>query len=227
MARRIAYLRVSTEEQVRSGLGLEAQREAIVSHQNGLDEVFTDDGYSGSDPNRPALHQAIDTLGEGDVLVVAKRDRLARDVYFSAWIEKEVKRRGARIISAAGEGTDNDDPSNVLMRTIVDAFAEYERNLISARTAAAMAQKRKRGEKTGGDVPFGYRLLEGGRLAVDPEEQKVLELIRKLREAGESYRKIGAELQRRGILTRRGKSVWNPQVVKNVLIQKTQLQKAA
>ena len=148
-------------------------------------------------------------------------------MYFSAWIEKEVKRRGARIISAAGEGTDNDDPSNVLMRTIVDAFAEYERNLISARTAAAMAQKRKRGEKTGGDVPFGYRLLEGGRLAVEPEEQKVLELIRKLREAGESYRKIGAELQRRGILTRRGKSVWRPQVIKNVLIQKTQLQKAA
>jgi hypothetical protein len=91
---------------------------------------------------------------------------------------------------------------------------------VSSRTSTAMAQKRKRGEKTGGDVPFGYRLLEGGRLAVDPEEQKVLELIRKLREAGESYRKIGAELQRRGILTRRGKSVWNPQVVKNVLIQK-------
>ena len=174
MARRIAYLRVSTEEQARSGLGLEAQREAIVTHQSELDEVFTDDGYSGSDPNRPALHQAIDALDEGDVLVVAKRDRLARDVYFSAWIEKEVKRRGARIISAAGEGTDNDDPSNVLMRTIVDAFAEYERNLISARTAAAMAQKRKRGEKTGGDVPFGYRLLDGGRLAVEPEEQKVL-----------------------------------------------------
>ena len=64
-------------------------------------------------------------------------------------------------------------------------------------------------------------------LRVSTEEQKVLELIRKLREAGESYRKIGAELQRRGILTRRGKSVWRPQVIKNVLIQKTQLQKAA
>jgi len=91
---------------------------------------------------------------------------------------------------------------------------------VSNRTAAAMAQKRKRGEKTGGDIPFGYRLLEGGRLTVDPEEQKVLELIRKLRESGESYRKIGSELQRRGVLTRRGKRVWNPQVIKNVLNQK-------
>jgi hypothetical protein len=83
-----------------------------------------------------------------------------------------------------------------------------------------MAQKRKRGEKTGGDVPFGYRLLEGGRLAVDPDEQEVISLIRQRRENGESYRKIGAELERQGILTRRGKRVWNPQVVKNVLIQK-------
>lgn len=91
---------------------------------------------------------------------------------------------------------------------------------VSNRTGAAMAQKRKRGEKTGGDVPFGYRLLEGGGLAVEPEEQKALDLIRKLRDSGESYRKIGAELQRRGILTRRGKIVWNPQVIKNVLNQK-------
>ncbi len=91
---------------------------------------------------------------------------------------------------------------------------------VSSRTSTAMAQKRKRGEKTGGDVPFGYRLLEGGRLAVDPDEQEVISLIRQRRENGESYRKIGAELERQGILTRRGKRVWNPQVVKNVLIQK-------
>jgi len=106
-----------------------------------------------------------------------------------------------------------------------NAPIKYYRKLlklnISNRTAEAMAKKRKRGEKTGGDVPFGYRLLEGGRLAVDPDEQEVLSLIRQRRENGESYRKIGAELQRRGVLTRRGKRVWNPQVVKNVLIQKT------
>jgi len=101
---------------------------------------------------------------------------------------------------------------------------KYYRDLlqlnVSNRTAAAMAQKRKRGEKTGGDVPFGYRLLEDGRLAVEPEEQEVLSLIRQRREAGESYRKIGAGLERRGILTRRGKSVWHPQVIKQVLNQK-------
>ena len=227
MARRIAYLRVSTEEQARSGLGLAAQLEAVTAHQGELDEVFSDDGFSGSTASRPGLHEALDALGTGDVLVVAKRDRLARDIFLSAWIEKECKRRGARIVSAAGEGTDNDNPENVLMRTIIDAFAEYERNLIAARTAAALAQKRKRGEKTGGDVPFGYRLVDGNRLEDDPDEQIALGLMRQLREEGESLRQIGAELERRGVLTRRGKESWHPQVVKQVLEQKTEIQRAA
>jgi len=224
----LAYLRVSTEEQARSGLGLDAQRDAIESRLGAPARVFIDDGYSGSDAKRSALLEALEALSEGDVLAVAKRDRLARDVYLSAWIEKEAKRRGARVASAAGEGTDSDDPASVLMRTIVDAFAEYERNLIKARTAAALAQKRKRGEKTGGDVPFGYRLAaDGVHLEADPDEQAVVELIRQLQEEGESLRQIGAELERRGVLTRRGKGRWHPQVIKQVLAQKTEFGKAA
>ena len=77
----------------------------------------------------------------------------------SLWIEKEAKRRGASIVSAAGEGTESEEPTAVLMRRIVDAFAEYEKNVIGARTAAALEQKRERGEKTGGNVPFGYRFI--------------------------------------------------------------------
>ena len=227
MARRIAYLRVSTEEQARSGLGLDAQLEAIIAHQGEPDEVFRDDGFTGSTAKRPGLHGALDALGKGDALVVAKRDRLARDTFLSAWIEKECKRRGARTISAAGEGTESDDPASVLMRTIIDAFAEYERNLIAARTAEAMAQKRKRGEKTGGDVPFGYRALDGGRLEEDPDEQAALELMRQLREEGESLRQVGAELERRGVLTKRGNTRWHATTVKKALEQKTELKRAA
>ena len=216
-----AYLRVSTEEQVRSGLGLDAQLDAILSGVGTPATIFRDDGYSGSDFKRPGLLEALDTLQEGDVLVVAKRDRLARDVYLSAWIEKEVKKRGARIVSAAGEGTDNDDPASVLMRTIVDAFAEYERNLIRARTSAALEQKRKRGEKTGGEVPFGWQLADDGvHLVLDESEQKVLELVRQLREEGESLRSIAEELERRGVVSRRGKRRWHPQTIKQMLQQK-------
>ena len=196
---------------------MDAQLEAITKAAGTPDAIFRDDGYSGSDAKRPALLEALDALREGDELVVAKRDRLARDVYLSAFIEKEAKRRKARILSAAGEGTEGTDPANILMRSIIDAFAEYERNLIAARTAAALAQKRRRGEKTGGTVPFGYILDEDGvHLVEDPDEQRILALICELRDKGWTLRQIGTEMERRGITTKTGKK-WNPKTVSALL----------
>jgi DNA invertase Pin-like site-specific DNA recombinase len=151
-------------------------------------------------------------------LIVAKRDRLARDVMLSCWIEKEVKRRGARIISAAGEGTESDDPTNVLLRNIVDAFAQYERDIIAARTAAAMAQKKARGEKTGGEVPFGYSLADDGiHLEREAAEVEALGIISELRRRGYSLRQIAAELQARGIQTKKGNTTWQPKVISKIL----------
>ncbi|MFA6110988.1 MAG: recombinase family protein [Candidatus Latescibacterota bacterium] len=207
----VAYLRVSTDEQAQSGLGLEAQLDAIRRAAGEPAAVYRDEGFSGGDPKRPALLDALESLKTGDVLVVAKRDRLARDSFLAAWIEKEAKRRRARIVSAAGEGTDSDNPGDVLMRRMVDAFAEYERAMIGARTAAALKAKRRRGEKTGGDVPFGHQLAADGRTLVeDPDEQTVIGLVRELRAEGLSLRQIGAELERRGFLTKSGKAKWNP-----------------
>ena len=103
------------------------------------------------------LADDIATLGKGDVLLVAKRDRIGRlDPMAMAMIEAAVRRRGARIVSAAGEGTESDDPSSILMRRMIDAFAEYERLIIGARTKAGLGAKRRRGEKvTGGAIPYG------------------------------------------------------------------------
>jgi DNA invertase Pin-like site-specific DNA recombinase len=213
----IAYLRVSTDEQAQSGLGLEAQLAAIEKAIGKPDATFTDEGYSGSDSNRPALLDALDALKRGDTLAIAKRDRLARDLYLAAWIEKEAKRRGARIVSAAGEGTENDDPASVLMRQIVDAFAEYERAMIGARTKAALAAKKARGEKTGGDVPFGYVLGDNGTLSTDRDEQEALEIIAELRRRGYTLRGICAELEKRGIKTKRGKAKWQSRVISRIV----------
>lgn len=214
----IAYLRVSTEEQANSGLGLDAQLSAICKAVGRPDAVFRDEGISGSSAKRPGLLAALEALSDGDTLVVAKRDRLARDTFLSLWVEKEAKRRGARILSAAGEGTENDDPASVLMRSIVDAFAEYERNIIAARTAAALAQKKARGEKTGGDVPFGYRLAEDGvHLERHEAEAEALEIITALRDRGYSLRAICAELEARGVHTKQGKAKWQPKVISRIL----------
>jgi site-specific DNA recombinase len=216
----IAYLRVSTGEQAESGLGLEAQLSAIESAVGAPSAIYRDEGYSGSDPRRTGLLAALEALKAGDVLAVAKRDRLARDTFLALWIEKEAKRRGARIVSAAGEGTESDDPAAILMRTLVDAFATYERQVIGARTAAALAAKRRRGEKTGGDVPFGYQLAEDGKTLVeDADEQRVIALVNELRERGWSLRQIGTELEERGVTTKTGKKTWSHTTVRKILLR--------
>ena len=133
---------------------------------------------------RTILLDALTALAKGDVLLVAKRDRLSRgDMMTTAMIEAAVKRAGARIVSAAGEGTESDDPASVLMRRIVDAFGEYERLLIKARTRAALKAKKARGERYG-QVPYGRRLAgDGIRLEPDPAEASTVALIVELRAA--------------------------------------------
>lgn len=108
-ARVIAYLRVSTEQQAESALGLEAQETAVRSAADRLRldvvRVFVDGGTSGKlgIENRPVLLEAVAALRRGDVLLVAKRDRLRRDVVAVALIERLIAKRGATVVSSAGE----------------------------------------------------------------------------------------------------------------------------
>jgi DNA invertase Pin-like site-specific DNA recombinase len=217
-ARAIGYRRVSTAEQSGSGLGLDAQETAIVVAaarlQLPLAETFTDAGISGGLPleQRPGLLSALDALAKGDVLIVAKRDRLGRDVLNVAMFERLAERKGARIVSAAGEGTDTNDPTSRLMRQIVDCFAEYERAIIRARTRAALAVKKARGERVGG-IPFGYQLADDGRtLAPHADEQRALGVLRELRAAGYTFRAVADELNRQGFRSRTG-GLWARQSV--------------
>jgi DNA invertase Pin-like site-specific DNA recombinase len=208
--RAFGYLRVSTAEQSTSGLGLQAQSAAVTATAErlgvALGETFTDAGISGglALEQRPALLAAIEALRKGDTLIVAKRDRLGRDVLNVAMIERLAARKGARIVSAAGEGTEDDGPTSVLMRQIIDSFAQYERALIRTRTKAALSAKRARGERAG-TVPFGFRLGGDGRtLETNPAEQETLEALRAYRAAGLSLQRVAEELNGRGMRTRSG-----------------------
>jgi len=138
MTKLIAYLRVSTSDQAENGVGMDAQLHACHTYAKRdrmeITQVFRDEGISGGKEleDRPALLEAISRISRGDTLIVAKRDRLGRDPIAVAMIERAVIRKGARIVSAAGEGTESNDPSNILMRRMIDAFAEYERLIIGA-----------------------------------------------------------------------------------------------
>ena len=217
--RAVGYLRASTASQ---RLGPEAQREAIVRYgaRSCIRVVawFEDLGVSGGAAldKRPGLVAAIDALqSEGaTVLLVAKRDRLARDVLTAAMVERLCQRAGARILSADGAGNET-TPEAELMRRIIDAFAAYERALIRSRTRAALQAKKARGERVGG-VPYGYTVGPDGRLLVPhPKEQAALAMARRLRAEGKSLRKIGEALAASGHTPRSG-GRWHVQVVSRI-----------
>lgn len=218
----IGYLRVSTDQQAESGLGLDAQRIACEEYAKkigcGSVEIFKDEGLSGSLSldKRPGMLAAISSLKKGDILVVAKRDRLGRDPLVVAMIEAAIFRKEARIVSTAGEGTDSDDPSSILMRRMIDAFGEYERLVIKARTKAALGAKKIRGERVG-HIPFGHKLADDGlHIEEDELEQDILRQMRELRQNGLSIRDIAEHMNRRGAFNR-GQAKWNHASVHRVM----------
>jgi DNA invertase Pin-like site-specific DNA recombinase len=205
----VAYLRASKDEQQ---LSPEAQRAAIEgwASREGIEVTswHLDQGVCSVTPieQRPALCAALVSLRENGagVLVVAKRDRLARDVIISAMVERTAAAAGARVVSTAGEGN-GDTPADQFMRTVIDGAAAYERALIRARTKAALAVKKARGESTG-TAPYGQRVgVDGKTLEPDPHEQSVLAELRAVRAAGTPYRAVIRHATDRGLVGRTGR----------------------
>lgn len=217
--RAVAYLRVSTEDQA---LGPEAQRAAIEgwAARQGVQVLswHLDQGVGGATPieDRPGLLLALQDLEDqgAGLVVVAKWDRLARDVMVAAMVERMVERVGARIVSADGVGV-GDGPEAALMRAMVQAFAAYERALIRTRTSAALRALRAKGQRAG-EVPLGYRLAEDGKgLLEDAGEVEAIDQARKLRAEGLSYRRIATELEQLGLRPRGTR--WHAMTVRRMM----------
>ena len=192
----VVYYRVSSQKQADSGLGLDAQRTAVESFCRAkgyqVASEHTDEAVSGRTGliDRPALSDAVASMRENEAkaIVVAKLDRLGRDVLELLTIEKELKRIGARIVSAAGEGTAEDNAQNKFLRSILASVGEYEANLISARTKAAMKAAKDKGTHTG-RPPFGMSKI-GGRIVPNDDFWAVVVICRMHLRDGLSYREI-------------------------------------
>ena len=199
----LGYIRVSTDHQ---HLGPVAQREAIQRYADAkgiqLVAFYEDLGVSGAAPIErcSGLLNAINDLRSNDagMLIVAKRDRLAREVVKAAVVERMVREQGAEVVSAAGEG-EGSDPSAMLMRTICDAFAEYERATIKARITAAMQVKKARGERVSSSIPLGLRLVDGGKLAQDEVEMRLAHQAREMKTSGMTLANIADAWNASGI----------------------------
>ena len=213
----VAYIRVSKDDQ---RLGPEAQRASIEAWaaREGVRIAawHVDQGVCSvtAIDQRPALVAALAALREhgAGVLVVAKRDRIARDVVLTAGVERAAASAGAVVVSAAGEGN-GAAPADAFMRTVIDGAAAYERALIRARTTAALAIIRARGQKTGGSVPYGCRLAADGRTLVAVEgEQATIARARALVAEGRSLRAVAAQLAAEGHVSRKGAPFFAAQV---------------
>jgi len=207
-----AYLRVSTDQQGDSGLGLAAQRHAIelAAGEEGLVVGITHEEIaSGGDIERPVLLGMIASLRKNDVVIVSSSCRLSRSESLSGWCEIEITKRGARLIVASERGISE------LERSLRRVINSEEKRRIASRTRAALAAKRRRGEKTGGITPFGFTAMDG-KLIPCEAEQWILRTIGDLRRDGMSLRQIAAELNARGVATKTGVR-WAPQTVSNAL----------
>ncbi len=206
----VAYYRVSTEQQGRSGLGLEAQRKAVMDYLNGGDwkliGEFTE-VESGSKIDRPQLELALKLCKRRRAtLVIAKLDRLGRNQHFiTGLMERKIKFCAVEFPNA--------DP---FMLHVHAAMAEHERRLISARTKAGLERAKARGVKLGS---YGVILARQNAAKAQEQARKLKPVIRQIRQGGKtSVRDVMDELNRRGIKTSRGGN-WHPQTV-NVLLQR-------
>lgn len=223
----LSYIRVSSDEQADSGLGLEAQRQRIAAYcdMKGLRlvEVFEDPGVSGGKPlaSRPAGSRLLNVAKKTKaVVVVAKRDRLFRSVADAASIIADFDKKRIQLVAIA-EGFDTTNPYGRAMAQMASVFAELERAMIRERTRNAMSVKRSRGERISGHAPFGWDFDAGGRLVVNSVEQQTIGYMRQLRAEGLSYRGIATHLDREGVRPKRSRR-WMHTTVKSILTRKAQ-----
>jgi len=204
----VILVRVSTQFQKESGLGIAAQVETCkeFAKNQGIEgcEVVFENGVSGGleIDQRPELLKAINLLGRGDSLIVYKLDRIARNPMSAAIVDRLVEKKGAKILSADGVGNDN-SPEAALMKSIVMAFACYERSLAKVRTKAAINTLRKSGRRFSRRAPWGFR-YEDGLMVEDAKEQEAIAITSKLREEGFGWKVISQELAQGGFTNRKG-----------------------
>ena len=206
----VSYLRVSTVRQGHSGLGVDAQRSAVAGFIAGRSGELTAEFVeveSGRKNDRPQLASALDLCRrKRAVLVIAKLDRLARNVAFVS-----------RLMESGAEFVAVDNPhANKLMVHMLAAFAEHERDQISARTKAALAVAKARG------VRLGNPRIESAKASAIASEQAarfragVAGMARALKDEGRTLQAVAEELNARGVRTARGRS-WYPSTISNVL----------
>lgn len=206
ISRAVGYLRVSTQEQGDSGLGLDAQRAKV--EKEAADRGWTlclveDRGLSAKSLARPGLTEALRMVREGDAdaLIVSKVDRLSRSLHDFTGLLEESTRDGWSLV-ILDISVDTSTPQGELMAHQLASFSHFERRLISERTKDALRAARSRGTAL-------------GRPATMPDD--IVARIVSEREKGASLRQIANRLNDDGIPTAQGGKQWHAATVSYTL----------
>ena len=216
-----AYTRVSTEEQAREGVSLEAQADRVkayaIAQDINLVHIIREEGISGAIPlaDRPGGAELLQVVGKGKPVthvIALKLDRLFRDasdclVQTKVWDKAGI---GLHLLDMGGQSINTASAMGRMFLTVAAGFAELERNLIAERTAAAMQYKKKRLEAYSPYTRTGDTLTPVGA------ELKRVRWMRRQRKAGTSLRGIAARLNQREVETKKG-GRWYASTVKYLL----------
>ena len=221
-----AYIRVSTETQAEKGGGLDVQSKAIeeyaAAHNITLARIFTDAGISGTKESRPALDELLmETIGEGDTIIVHNTSRLWRSIFAQATVMKAVMDAKADIISI-DEPSFNvykymTDPDNFMISSMMGMLDQWERMTITRKLARGRATKASKGDKPAGILPYGYRYTADKKhVEIDDQEAAVVRLMFTEGQRGKSLSQIAGIVDGKGYPTRRG-GTWSAGSVQAIL----------
>jgi site-specific DNA recombinase len=219
------YVRVSTDEQAMEGYSLDAQKAILhdycISEDWEVVDVYEDDGFSGTNIKRPAYQRMIAEHDRWDVILVLKMDRIHRNSRNFMFMMEELDRYGKKFVSCM----EALDTTNALGRFVVDMIqrlAQLESEQIGERTYMGMKEKAESMENTavrsttlGFNPPYGYVLEDGMLMPVDDELDAVSGIFAAYMN-GSIVDSIAYDLNREGILTRKG-NPWNKYNLGNIL----------
>lgn len=222
------YARVSTprqgrEQTIESQLGALRDWAQANDHELHPEDIYTDDGYTGSRLDRPGLDALRDGAEDGafEVIGVLSPDRLARKYAYQVLLLEEFKRHGLEVVFL--HHPISDDPDEQLLLQIQGAVAEYERTMIAERFRRGKLQKAREGHYIGAKAPYGYRYVpkrDGvpGHLVIDEgEAEMVRALFGWLTEERMTIRQITKRLNGSSWNPRSGKHPWSPSTVHSIL----------
>lgn len=213
----IGYIRVSTEDQADSGLGLADQRSRVTAYcdaQGWPILTMFEEAASGKTIDRPELIRALALLGPGRVLVVLKLDRLVRRIRLLWELIDHMQEVGGEFASVT-ESVDTTTASGRLILNVLASMAEWERDTIGERTTAALRQLRAQ-RRPYCRAPYGYKIVRdanGARWEPEPHQQAAMARIRELRAGGMRLMRIAEQMSEEGWITRSGTTNWAFQTV--------------